>query len=207
MYVLKKIIGTDEEKAKQFDALMAATDTHDVKTSENIRGAHSWEAADADEVEDLSVYLKDPTAMLAACDKPKEKTHVPVVPATEETMKLLQQAYDNMNVAVVHIKKNAREVGQRSESYNDFLSDVLTLSNKVSKAITDLDGLLCSAKSVTDAVVRDTLRRHTQLFSSFLNKGSDLNSILVHLKKSEKKGDQKPDAGGKRASRCAHADQ
>jgi hypothetical protein len=91
--------------------------------------------ADADEVEELAVYLK-----------PREKTDVPVVPATEETMKLLQQAYDNMNVAVVHIKKNAREVGQRSESYNDFLSDVLTLSIKVSKAITDLDGLLCSAK-------------------------------------------------------------
>jgi hypothetical protein len=56
-------------------------------------------------------------------------------------------------------------------------------------------------------VVRDTLRRHTELFSSFLHKGSDLSSILAHLKKSEKKGDKKPDAGGKRAARCANADQ
>jgi hypothetical protein len=124
------------------------SDTHDVKTSETIRGAHSWHA-EADEVEELAVYLKDPTAMLAPSDKPKEKTDVPVVPATEETMKLLQQAYDNMNVAVVHVKKNAREVGQRSEDYDDFLSDVLTFSMKVSKAITDLDGLLCSASRVS----------------------------------------------------------
>ena len=267
IHVLKKVIGTDKEKAKQFDALTLAknkkdmrifvkslarknasfswglssapssstmiqlvrdrtedrtrrsqahgvtytkrcSDTHDVKISENLRGAHSWEAGDADEVEELAVYLKDPTAMLAASDKPKEKkTHVPFVPATEETMKLLRQAYDNMNLAVFHVKQKAREVGQRSESCNDFLSDVLTLSVKVSKAITDLDGLFCSVSSLTDAVVRDTLRRHTELSTSFLNKGSDLSSILVHLKKSEKKGDQKPDAGGKRASRCAHADQ
>jgi len=266
IYVLRKVIGTDQEKAKQFDALMAAknkkdlrifvnslvpknasfgwglssgsssstiqlvrdrtedrtrrsqahgvtytkrcSDTHDVKISENLRGAHSWEAGDTDEVEELAVYLKDPTAMLATSDKPKEKkTHVPFVPATEETMKLLRQAYDNMNLAVFHVKQKAREVGQRSESCNDFLSDVLTLSVKVSKAITDLDGLFCSVSSLTDAVVRDTLRRHTELSTSFLNKGSDLSSILVHLKKSEKKGDQKPDAGGKRASRCAHADQ
>jgi uncharacterized protein YukE len=157
-------------------------------------------------VEELAVYLKDPTAMLAPRDKPKEKTDVPVVPATEETMNLLQQAYDNMNVAVVHIKKNAREVGQRSEDYNDFLSDVLTLSNKVSRAITDLDGLMCSANRVSDAVVRDTLRRHTQVFASFLQKGSDCASILVHLKKSDKKGDKKADAGGKRAARFAIAD-
>jgi hypothetical protein len=184
------------------------SDTHDVKISENLRGAHSWETENTDEVEELAVYLKDPTAMLATSDKPKEKkTHVPFVPATEETMKLLRQAYDNMNLAVLHVKQKAREVGQRSQSYNDFLTDVLTLSVKVSKAITDLDGLFCSVSSLTDAVVRDTLRRHTELFTSFVNKGSDLNSILVHLKKSEKKGDQKPEAGGKRASRCAHADQ
>ena len=57
------------------------------------------------------------------------------------------------------------------------LSDVLTSSNKVARAITDLDGLMCSAKTVTDAVVRDTLRRQTEVFSSFLHKGSDLGSI------------------------------
>jgi hypothetical protein len=62
---------------------------------------------------------------------------------------VLQQAYDNMNAAVVHIKKSAREVVQRFEDYNDLLSDVLISSNKVARAITDLDGLLCSASRVS----------------------------------------------------------
>ena len=176
------------------------SDTHDVKTSENVRGAHSWEAADADEVEELAVYLKDPTAMLAPRDKPKEKTDVPEVPATE-AMNLLQQAYDNMNVAVVHVKKNTREVGQRSEDYDDFLSGVLTLSDKVSRAITDLDRLMCSARRVSEAEVRDTLRRHMQLFASFLLTGSDCASILAHLMKSEKQGDKKADRAQPRGHR------
>ena len=116
-------------------------------------------------------------------------------------MNLLQQAYDNMNVAVVHVKKNAREVGQRSEDYDDFLSGVLTLSDKVSRAITDLDRLMCSASRVSEAEVRDTLRRHMQLFASFLLKGSDCASILAHLMKSEKQGDKKADRAQPRGHR------
>lgn len=160
----------------------------DIKTSDTHR-ARQVVAALSDEVDEIAKHMKDQTKWSAMMDDVfgREDKDQPLMLPTEQTMKTLQEAYDNMNASMTHIKKIGREISAHSQNYNDLLAEAIGLCKQVSGAISDMDVLMVSMKVATDSQVLETLRRHSKVFECLLLKGSDMASILAQLKKNDTK--------------------
>lgn len=80
----------------------------DIKTSDTHR-ARQVVAALSDEVDEIAKHMKDQTKWSAMMDDVfgREDKDQPLMLPTEQTMKTLQEAYDNMNASMTHIKKSA----------------------------------------------------------------------------------------------------
>ena len=169
----------------------------DIKSSDTHRAVHVV-ATSSDELEEIAQHMKDQvnwSALMHDVASGEDKDHSPML-ANEQTMKTLQDAYDNMSASMTHIKKICREISVLSQNYNDLLAEVLGLCKQVSGAISDMDVLMVSTKVATNSQVLETLRGHSKVFECLMLKGSEIVSILAQLKKNNTK------EGGKRSRKA-----